>query len=103
MEGDGVVNLLQMVQFLNLCLLEHVESFKIIGSLRLEGTLEGLLSNLLLKMGSAKRSEQVAQGFVQSGIENPQEWRLHNLLGNLFPCLISITFIQKKYFSSDPV
>lgn len=92
------VHLLQMVQFLNLCMVEQAESFKILRSFRLEGTLESLIWKLLLKMGSAKRSDQVALGFVQSGIENPQEWRLHNCLDILFPCFISKAFIVKKYF-----
>lgn len=79
------VHLLQMGQFLNLCMVQQAESFKIIRSFRVEGTLESLMWNLLLKMGSAKRTHQVAPGFVQSGIENLQELRLHNLFGHPVP------------------
>jgi len=92
-----------MVQFLNLHLVEQVGSFKITGSFKLEGTLADLLSNLLLKVGSAKRSDQVAQGFVQSGIENLKNGDCTTSFANLFPCLISTAFIAKNPFSSDPV
>jgi len=43
--------------------------------------------NLLLKAGLAARSGQVAQGFVQSGLENPQGQNLHNLPDQTFPIL----------------
>ena len=47
------------------------------------GTSGGLWSNLLLKVGAALRSDQVAQGFIQSGLENLQGPRLQNLSGQL--------------------
>lgn len=50
---------------------------------RLERTL-GLYSKLLLNAGSALRSDNVAQGFVQLGLENLQQWRLHNTSGKPF-------------------
>jgi len=46
---------------------------------RLEGTSGGPQSSLLLKAGSARSSDQVAQGFVLLGLENLQGWRLHKL------------------------
>lgn len=96
------VNLFQMIQFLNLCVVEQAESFKILRSLRLEGTLESLMWNLIFKMGSAKRSE-VAPVFVQSGIENPQEWRLHNLFGHPVLLLDFKDFYCEKIISSNPI
>lgn len=37
------VHLLQMDLFLNLCMVEQAESFKIVRSFRVEGTLESLM------------------------------------------------------------
>lgn len=45
---------------------------RIVVSLRLDGTLPGLQSNLLLKAGSTQNSDQVSQGFVHLGLENLQ-------------------------------
>lgn len=92
------VHLLQMIQFLNLCLERQVGNFKIIGSLRLVVTLESLLSNLLLKVGSAKRSDQVAESFVQSGVESSQEWRLSNFIVQPVPLLDFYCFRCEKIF-----
>jgi len=35
----------------------------------------------VFEAGSILNSDQVAHGFVQSGLENPQGWRFHNLSG----------------------
>jgi len=40
---------------------------------------EDIYSKLLLKAGSAMRSEQVAQGFSQTSLESLHRWRLHTL------------------------
>lgn len=48
-------------------------SHKITASLRLEMTLVGLQSNLLLKARSTQNSDQVSQGFVHLGLENLQK------------------------------
>lgn len=92
------VHLLQMVQFLNLCLERQVGNFKIIGSLRLEVTLESLLSNLLLQVVSAKRWDQVAESFVRSGVESSQEWRLSNFIVQPVPLLDFYCFRCEKIF-----
>lgn len=54
-------------------------------------------------MGSAKITDQVAPGFVQSGIENLQELRLHNLFGHPVPLLDFKGFYCEKIFSSNSV
>lgn len=51
-------------------------------SFKWEGTSGGAQTNLLLKGGSAPRSDQVVQGFIEPVLENPQGWRLRSLLGN---------------------
>lgn len=54
---------------------------------RLEGTSGGLQSNLTLKVGSAVCLDQVAQGFIECGLENVQGWRRHKFCGQLVPLL----------------
>lgn len=39
----------------------------------------------MLRAGTAGGSEMVAQGFIQSGLENFQGWRLNNLSGLAAP------------------
>ena len=56
-------------------------------SLGWKGLQEVMQSSCLLKTGSALNLEQVAQGFVQLGLENLQGQRLHILSGPLFQCL----------------
>lgn len=50
-----------------------------------EGTWRGLWSNLPLKAGAAVRSDQVAQDFIQLGLENLQGRRLDSLSGQPIP------------------
>lgn len=50
-------------------------------SLWLEGTSGGLWSSLLLQAGPAVRSDQVAQGFAQLGLESLHGWGPHSLPG----------------------
>ena len=45
----------------------------------MEGTLGGRYSYLLLTAGPGVRSDQVAQGLIQLGLESLQGWRLHGL------------------------
>lgn len=59
---------------------------------RLEGTWVGPHSNLLLKTGSAMRSDQVAWGCIQMGLEN-----LHSCTNPLLCCLSVLT--EKKFFT----
>ena len=47
------------------------------GQFRLENTSGNLWFNVLLK--APGRLDQLAQGFIQSGLENLQGWRLHSL------------------------
>jgi len=44
-------------------------------------------SNFLLKAGSVKRSDEVAQGFIQLHLENLPGGRLYNLSGQSAPLL----------------
>jgi len=48
--------------------------------------IEDLQSKVLLKPWSAMRSDQAAQGFEQSHLEN-LHWRLHNLFEQFVPLL----------------
>lgn len=50
-----------------------------------KGPQKVIQGNLLLKAGSAMKSDQVAQGFIHLGLENPQGWRLPNLSGQPHP------------------
>lgn len=50
------------------------------------GTTGGLWSNFLSQL-SALRSDQAEKGFIQSGLENPQRWRVHHLSGQPVPLL----------------
>lgn len=59
-----------------LCLLLNA-TIRIIQDGRTSG---GLYFNLLLQGGSAVRSDQVVQGFIQSGLETLQGWRVTVLL-----------------------
>lgn len=51
------------------------------GSFRLEGAPGNLYPNLLLKAGLARRSEEVPQSVVLSGLENLEGWRPRSLSG----------------------
>lgn len=51
-----------------------------------EVTAGGLRSNILLKVGSAVRPDQVAQSFVRSTLVNLQGWRWHSLPRTLLYC-----------------
>lgn len=46
-----------------------------------KGPQEVSCSTCCSKAGSPMKSEQVTQSFIQSGLENIQEWRLHILSG----------------------
>jgi len=71
---------------------------RITGLFRLEETSGGLLSDLLLQAGSAVGSDEVAQGFIQSGLENLPD--CVTFLGSLPHCLMSS---WQKSFSLYPV
>lgn len=64
---------------------------------KLERTRAGFSSSLLLKAGSAMRSDQAAQIFVQLDLKNFQEWRLQSTCGQCAPVLAchKDVFIQK--------
>lgn len=57
---------------------------EIVGQFRLAGAPGGLQFNLLPRTGPPLGSDQVAQGFIQSGLENVQGWRGHRLSGPYF-------------------
>ena len=63
-------------------------------SFMLEGTSGDVQANVLLKAGSATGSEQVAQAFLQVGLEKLQGWTRHKSLGHLLQCLT--VFIGRK-------
>lgn len=47
-----------------------VDKWIILGLFRSEGTSQSLCSNFQLKAGSAMKSVQITQGFIQAGLEN---------------------------------
>jgi len=67
----------------------------------LEGPSGGLQSNLLLRAGSAVRSDQLAQRLVQLGLENLPQWKLHSGFGQ--PVGNGGLSSWGKYFSFCPV
>ena len=56
-------------------------------SFMLGGTSAGVQANVLLTAGSAMGSEQVAQAFLQVGLEKLQGWTWHRLCGTSAPLL----------------
>lgn len=82
---------------------------RVIGSFELKRTSGVSQSNLLPKAGSPSRSDQLSQGFVQSGLENLHEWRLCWCL-SLFRCWKMISSLVDTHvywvwscYSKEPV
>jgi len=71
---------------------------RIIWQFRLEGTSGGLFSNLLIKAGSALRSDQVAQDVIQPGLENPKDGVCTTFLSNLLHCLGVVTVKSFSFY-----
>lgn len=57
---------------LSLC--QIIGTHKIIGKIRWEGTSGDVFSSLLPRAGSVRRSNQVAQGFLQPGLKYFRRW-----------------------------
>jgi len=41
-------------------------------------------------------AERITPGFIQSGLENLQKWRLQNLLGQLVPLLLITIRVEHR-------
>lgn len=60
-------------------------SARLPGEVRVEKTPGNLHSNLLLKLESAVKSENIIQAVIQPGLQNPPRWCPYNLSNSLTP------------------
>lgn len=67
-------------------------------SFRLEGTSWGFKSSLLLRGGSILNVNQIALGFVHSGLGDPPRWRLYYIL-----IVVSFSHLHPVGLSPDSI
>lgn len=79
LKSERIVKCFFMITFWPLQNCKNIEYF------RLRGVSGGLSSKLFLTAGPTKNCDQVVEGFIQSGLGNLQEYRLHNDSGKLAP------------------